>query len=122
MRIRRFEAPDSKTALAMVKAEMGDDVSIEAVIEDLEKIANRITRLGPINLAAIDEYKIESERLNYLNSQNDDLQEALETLQEAIRKIDHETRTRFKETFEQVNSGLQELFPKVFGESGARFR
>ncbi len=101
--------------LEQVKQEMDDEITIEAVVAELEKMGNRITRLGPINLAAIDEYKIESERLNYLNTQNEDLQEALDTLQEAIRKIDQETRARFKETFEQVNSGLQELFPKVFG-------
>ncbi len=83
--------------------------------EELERLASRITRLGPINLAAIDEYKTESERKNYLDQQNDDLREALETLENAIRKIDRETRTRFKETFDQVNTGLQELFPKVFG-------
>jgi chromosome segregation protein len=50
-----------------------------------------------------------------LDAQNADLEEALETLQEAIRKIDRETRARFKETFDLVNKGLQELFPKVFG-------
>ncbi|MGH1485974.1 MAG: chromosome segregation protein SMC [Cellvibrionaceae bacterium] len=82
---------------------------------ELEQIHNRITRLGAINLAAIDEYKIESERKNYLDSQNADLQDALETLENAIIKIDKETRTRFKETFDEVNSGIQELFPKVFG-------
>ncbi len=81
----------------------------------LEKIATRVARLGAINLAAIDEYKTEAERKHYLDDQNDDLMEALETLENAIRKIDKETRTRFKETFDQVNSGLQELFPKVFG-------
>ena len=102
-----------------VQAEMSEDVTMESVMQELEKMANRITRLGPINLAAIDEYKVESERLNYLNAQNEDLQEALETLRDAIRKIDHETRTRFKDTFEQVNSGLQELFPKVFGGGNA---
>ena len=50
-----------------------------------------------------------------MDAQNDDLTEALETLESAIRKIDHETRTRFKETFDKVNKGVQELFPKVFG-------
>lgn len=102
-----------------VLAEMSDDVQAEQVVEELEKMANRISRLGAINLAAIDEYKVESERKNYLDTQNDDLQEALETLEGAIRKIDHETRNRFKETFEQVNAGLQELFPKVFGGGSA---
>lgn len=82
---------------------------------ELERIANRIARLGPINLAAIDEYKVESERKTYLDAQNQDLEEALEALENAIRKIDRETRTRFKETFDEVNTGLQELFPKLFG-------
>ncbi len=83
--------------------------------EEIEKVAARISRLGAINLAAIDEYKIELERKTYLDAQNADLVEALETLENAIRKIDKETRTRFKDTFDQVNNGLQDLFPKVFG-------
>lgn len=89
--------------------------SLADLEEELTKVGNRISRLGPINLAAIDEYKTESERKTYLDAQNEDLQEALETLENAIKKIDRETRTRFKETFDQINSGLQELFPKVFG-------
>ena len=83
--------------------------------EELEKLGNRINRLGPINLAAIDEYDTQSERKSILDDQNDDLERALTTLQNAIRKIDKETRTRFKETFDKINNGLQELFPKVFG-------
>ena len=78
-------------------------------------MANRIQRLGPINLAAIDEYKLESERKEYLDQQNAELEEALTTLQNAIQKIDRETRTKFKDTFEFVNSHIQELFPKLFG-------
>ncbi|MEC8427336.1 MAG: chromosome segregation protein SMC, partial [Pseudomonadota bacterium] len=95
--------------------QLPEDAAEQPMEDELEKIANRITRLGPINLAAIDEYKTESERKTYLDTQNDDLIDALETLENAIKKIDRETRTRFKETFDQVNSGLQELFPKVFG-------
>lgn len=83
--------------------------------EELTAIGNRISRLGAINLAAIDEYKVESERKRYLDEQNDDLQEALETLENAIKKIDRETRSRFKDTFDKINAGVQELFPKVFG-------
>jgi chromosome segregation protein len=83
--------------------------------QSLERIGNRIQRLGPINLAAIDEYKVEAERKEYLDTQNAELQEALETLENAIRKIDRETRTRFKETFDLINTSLQELFPKLFG-------
>jgi chromosome segregation protein len=85
----------------------------------LEKVANRIARLGPINLAAIDEYTLQSERKNYLDAQNEDLETALDTLQSAIRKIDKETRNRFRETFDKVNAGLKELFPRVFGGGNA---
>jgi len=101
--------------LQQVLAELSDEDSDEALEQSLEKIGNRISRLGAINLAAIDEYKTESERKRYLDAQNDDLNEALETLENAIKKIDRETRTRFKETYDQINSGLQELFPKLFG-------
>ena len=75
----------------------------------------RINRLGPINLAAIDEHTQASERKQYLDAQNEDLETALETLRAAIRKIDKETRQRFKDTFEQINAGFAELFPRVFG-------
>ena len=83
--------------------------------EELLRLDARIQRLGPINLAAIDEYQQQSERKRYLDAQNADLVEALETLESVIRKIDKETRNRFKETFDQINGGLQALFPKVFG-------
>ncbi len=83
--------------------------------QELERIGERIQRLGAINLAAIEEYKVQSERKVYLDAQNDDLQKALTTLEGAIAKIDRETRTRFKETFDKMNAGLAELFPKVFG-------
>jgi chromosome segregation protein len=81
----------------------------------LETLNRRIERLGPINLAAIDEYKEQAERKQYLDAQHQDLISALETLEGAIRKIDKETRDRFKETFEQVNSRMIERFPKLFG-------
>jgi chromosome segregation protein len=81
----------------------------------LEAVGQRIQRLGPINLAAIEEYEQQSERKKYLDAQNSDLMESLETLENAIRKIDRETRTRFKETFDKVNKGLQEKFPRLFG-------
>ena len=88
----------------------------EADWEDqLRRIENRIQRLGAINLAAIDEFKVASERKTYLDAQNEDLEKALTTLQNAIRKIDVETRTRFKETFDKVNAKLQQLFPRLFG-------
>ena len=85
----------------------------------LEKTATRIGRLGAINLAAIEEYGQCEERKNYLDAQHADLEEALTTLQDAIRKIDRETRSRFKETFDKVNITFQALFPKIFGGGNA---
>ncbi|MFL2528550.1 MAG: chromosome segregation protein SMC [Candidatus Azotimanducaceae bacterium] len=81
----------------------------------LRLVGNRIQKLGNPNLAAIDDFKVQSERKHYLDAQNDDLEKALITLENAIRKIDVETRARFKETFDQVNKKLQQLFPKLFG-------
>jgi len=102
-----------------VLATLPGDASEQAWEAELERLAQRIQRLGPINLAAIDEYQQQSERKRYLDAQNDDLVEALDTLENVIRKIDRETRNRFKETFDQINSGLQALFPKVFGGGNA---
>jgi chromosome segregation protein len=87
--------------------------------QDLEKLQAGITRLGPVNLAAVDEYKLQAQRKQHLDAQFDDLQAALNTLEEAIRKIDKETKIRFRETFEQVNNDLKSLFPKVFGGGSA---
>ncbi len=81
----------------------------------LDRLTARIQRLGPINLAAIEEHAQIAERKQYLEAQNADLVEALTTLENAIRKIDQETRGRFKDTFERVNAGLQTLFPRLFG-------
>lgn len=82
---------------------------------ELEKLAGRIQRLGAVNLAAIDELREENERKGYLDAQYEDVSRSLDTLEEAIRKIDRETRARFKETFDKVNHGLQTLFPRLFG-------
>ena len=87
--------------------------------QQLARLDAQIQRLGAINLAAIEEYEQQSERKRYLDAQNADLEEALQTLEQVIRKIDKETRNRFKETFDKVNGGLQHLFPKVFGGGSA---
>jgi len=94
---------------------LDEDADPESWNEKLEKIRRRIDRLGPINLAAIDEFKEQSERKEYLDSQLADLHDALETLEGAIYKIDRETRTRFRETFANVDAGFKRLFPKLFG-------
>ncbi len=106
---------ESKYDLDTVLQNLPEELDAQACEQELQAIAQRIQRLGAINLAAIDEYKQQSERKVYLDSQNEELEKALVTLENAIRKIDKETRTRFKETFDKINAGLQELFPKVFG-------
>lgn len=83
--------------------------------QNLTELEGKIRRLEPVNLAAIQEYEEQSQRRTYLDAQLADLSTALETLEGAIKKIDRETRQRFKETFDRVNSGLQELFPRLFG-------
>ena len=95
--------------------ELAEGATVDAWAEQAETLEKRIQRLGPINLAAIDEFEEESERKVYLDAQHADLTEALETLESAIAKIDKETRERFRETFDIVNKGLQGRFPRLFG-------
>jgi chromosome segregation protein len=83
--------------------------------QKLDSITGQIERLGTINLTAIEDYKLQAERLDFLNAQHADLIAALQTLELAISKIDKESQLRFKETFDKINQGLQEKFPKLFG-------
>ncbi|WP_129933253.1 MULTISPECIES: chromosome segregation protein SMC [unclassified Pseudomonas] len=106
---------DLQGVLATLEAEASE----QGTEQELEQLEARIQRLGAINLAAIEEYEQQSERKRYLDAQDADLVEALETLENVIRKIDKETRNRFKDTFDQINAGLQALFPKVFGGGSA---
>lgn len=105
------EEHDLKTVIESLPPEANESVWEE----ELMRIGNRISRLGAINLAAIDEFEVESERKQYLDSQHDDLIEALNTLEAAMNKIDKETKTRFKETFDEVNERFGTLFPRLFG-------
>ncbi|MFK8067499.1 MAG: chromosome segregation protein SMC [Gammaproteobacteria bacterium] len=95
--------------------EMPQDAVNSVWQEKTESLERKITRLGPINLAAIDECQELSERKVFLDKQDEDLAEALDTLESAIRKIDKETRGRFKEIYDQVNEGFQTMFPRLFG-------
>ncbi|MEJ2297462.1 MAG: chromosome segregation protein SMC [Woeseiaceae bacterium] len=123
LRVRREGIAEqlSRTAFEFdaLLEQLDDAADIPGWEEKLEKVRRRIDRLGPINLAAIDEFKEQSERKEYLDSQLADLNDALETLEGAIRKIDRETRTRFRETYNDVNDGFQRLFPKLFGGGNA---
>ena len=78
------------------------------------ELSSAIDKMGPINLAAIDQFKEYEERKSYLIMQKEDLLSALNSLEEAIKKIDKDTKERFKDTFEKVDKKLQEIFPKLF--------
>ena len=117
LRVRREGIADQITQTGFefetLIAEMDEAATIESWDEKLEKARRRIDRLGPINLAAIDEFKEQSERKEYLDAQLADLNSALSTLEGAIRKIDRETKARFRDTFTNVNDGFKNLFPKL---------
>jgi chromosome segregation protein len=106
--------------LESLLAEIPDEADDEIWQEKISDIEQKVQRLGAINLAAIEEFSEQSERKDYLDSQHADLTEAMMTLENAIRKIDQETRARFKETFDRVNERLQTLFPRLFGGGIAR--
>ena len=119
LRIRAQTQEEQLTALgcerSAVAAELPEGADEGEWEQEVTRIGERIRKLGSINLAAIDEYEAASERKSYLDDQYQDLTEALETLQTAIRRIDRETRDRFRETFDAVSNGLQRLFPRLFG-------
>ncbi len=105
--------------LEQVTAALPGDSTVAVCDQQLAEVAERIEKLGAVNLASIDELKEQSERKEYLDRQFTDLTDALNTLDQAIRKIDRETRQRFQDTFDRINSGLKEKFPRLFGGGAA---
>ena len=101
--------------LETLLTELAENIDADQSRQQLGDLAQKIARLEPVNLAAIQEHAEQSERKTYLDNQLADLVSAMETLEGAIKKIDRETRQRFKETFDKVNAGVQELFPRLFG-------
>lgn len=101
-------------SLEQLKNEMPEQAQESEWQQKVNSIEEKIKRLGSINLAAIDEFKEQSERKEYLDAQDEDLTKALDTLESAIRKIDRETKERFKETFDQVNTHIQRMYPRLF--------
>ncbi len=102
-------------SLDTLKSDMPEEANVKDWEENTAKISARIQRLGAINLAAIEEFQEQSERKAYLDAQHADLTEALDTLENAIQKIDKETRERFKETYGKINDSFKSRFPKLFG-------
>ncbi len=111
--LEQFKA--TQFELEAVTAAIAPDATIASLEQAVAEVSGKIERLGQVNLAAIDEFKEQSERKEYLDRQFADLTDALETLETAIRKIERETRSRFQDTFDRVNAGLKDRFPRLFG-------
>ena len=135
-----IDASGLRTSLLQVDEQMTDaqvllaDVAagIEAAFPDgrypkpsslhseVQRISREIDAMGPVNLAALSELEQATERKQFLDAQSADLNSAVETLEDAIRKIDRETRSLLQDTFDTVNKNFGELFPKLFGGGEAK--
>jgi chromosome segregation protein len=100
--------------------DLKENTKVSSLEEKTLSIENEIESLGPVNLAAIQELQSETERKNYLDLQAQDLEEAVSTLEDAIRKIDKETRGRLQETYDEANRHFSELFRDLFGGGQAK--
>ncbi|CFD89486.1 chromosome partition protein [Bordetella pertussis] len=110
-----------RETLARELAEMPDEWRKASWLQsEVGRISRQVDALGPVNLAALDELNTSRERKTFLDAQQQDLLTAMETLEDAIRKIDRETRELLQETFNTVNRHFGELFPKLFGGGEAR--
>jgi chromosome segregation protein len=98
----------------------GANVKPSALQGELNRLSAAIEALGAVNLAALEELQASQERKVYLDAQAKDLTEALETLEDAIRRIDKESRDLLMATYEEVNRHLSELFPVLFGGGEAK--
>lgn len=87
---------------------------------EIDRINREMSGLGAVNLAALDELSSARERKTFLDAQNADLSDAINTLEDAIHKIDLETRDLLMSTFHKVNEGFGNMFPKLFGGGQAR--
>jgi chromosome segregation protein len=87
--------------------------------EEIHRVAEELARLGAVNLMAVEEHTEQKARLDELEEQHRDLTESLETLMQAIEKIDRECRALFRDTYERINSGFTAMFPKLFGGGNA---
>ena len=118
----QFELQLSEAAAdeTRLESDFADSPKPSQLQGQITRLQNEIALLGAVNLAALDELTQAQERFDYLAAQSTDLSEAVGTLEDAIRRIDQESRARLKETFDAVNGHLDDLFPKLFGGGQAR--
>ena len=110
-------APEQESELA---AELVPALKESVLAADITRLTTEIEALGPVNLAALEELTVSRERKGFLDSQSTDLSTAINTLEDAIRRIDRETREQLQETYDTVNRQFGELFPQLFGGGEAR--
>jgi chromosome segregation protein len=113
-----FEAQADLDVLA--QSLEGHSIRLSALQAEIDRLHREIAALGAVNLAALDELTSSRERKEFLDAQSLDLNEAMRTLEDAIRKIDAETRELLAETFNEVNRHFGEMFPVLFGGGNAR--
>jgi len=110
-------SPEDEAALA---AELTPGLRDGTLQGEITRLTNEIESLGPVNLAALEELASAQERKGFLDEQSADLTTAIETLENAIRRIDRETREQLQETYDKVNASFGALFPELFGGGEAK--
>jgi chromosome segregation protein len=119
----QFEAQlvDAQADLVAIEQSIKDgNVRLAGMQSEIDRLHREIAALGAVNLAALDELAAARERKQFLDMQNVDLTQAMNTLEDAIRKIDAETRELLSGTFDQVNAHFGRMFPELFGGGNAR--
>ncbi|SFC62084.1 condensin subunit Smc [Polaromonas sp. OV174] len=112
---------DAQADLAAVAQSIEDgNVRLTGLQSEIDRISREIQSLGAVNLAALDELSSARERKQFLDAQSADLNDAMATLEDAIKKIDMETRDLLSSTFEAVNGHFGRMFPELFGGGNAK--
>ncbi|QWD20359.1 chromosome segregation protein SMC [Polynucleobacter paneuropaeus] len=106
---------DAEADLIALETSFSSDLKVGALQSEVNRLNTEIQSLGPVNMAALDELASSRERKSFLDAQSADLNEAMQTLTDAIAKIDAETRDLLQGTFDEVNKHFGRLFPELFG-------
>jgi chromosome segregation protein len=112
---------DSQADLGVIAKSIADgNVRLQGLQGEIDRLHREISALGAVNLAALEELTTARERKGFLDAQTADLTDAMTTLEDAIRKIDGETRELLSGTFNVVNEHFGRMFPELFGGGNAR--
>jgi chromosome segregation protein len=112
---------EAEADIAVIEASIAEEsIKLHGLQTEIDKLQKEIQSLGAVNLAALEELGTASERKQFLDAQSADLNEAINTLEAAIRKIDGETRALLSDTFATVNHHFGIMFPELFGGGTAK--